>query len=107
MFHLFHKKSSAPPNASRIYAIGAELLERSHHHEKGLLSAKFYADKLLDWAMKDEGFKTQLFRLVDVFPVLRTNEAVYSHIEEYLLAPGVNPPPGFGVGMKLGSLAKG
>ena len=96
-----------PSGASPVHVIGRELLERSAAHERGLLSAKFYADKLVDFAMKDEQFKTQLFRLVDVFPVLRTPGAVYAHIDEYLNAPGVKPPPGFGIGMRMGALAKG
>jgi RHH-type proline utilization regulon transcriptional repressor/proline dehydrogenase/delta 1-pyrroline-5-carboxylate dehydrogenase len=99
--------ASAERDPSRIRAIGAELLERSAAHERGLLSAKFYADKLVDWAMRDEQFKTQLFRLVDVFPVLRTPGAVYDHIDQYLNAPGVKPPPGFSLGLRMGSLAKG
>ena len=90
-----------------VHAIGAELLDRAAAHERGLLSTKFYADKLVDFAMRDEQFKTQLFRLVDVFPALRTSAAVYDHIDEYLNAPGVKPPPGFGIGLRMGALAKG
>ena len=93
--------------ASRAHAIGIELIDRAAAHERGLLSAKFYADKLVDWAMRDEQFKTQLFRLVDVFPVLQGPAAVYAHAGEYLNAPGVRPPSGFALGMKMGAIAKG
>ena len=36
------------------------------------------------WAMRDEGLKVQLFRFVDVLPMLRTNETVVGHLNEYL-----------------------
>ena len=39
--------------------------------------------KLMDWAMRDTRFKTQLFRFVDVLPVLGTPGAVLSHLREY------------------------
>ena len=48
-------------------------LDRAHAREKGLLvRAKFWSEKLMDWAMRDEALKVQLFRFVDVFPMLKT-----------------------------------
>ena len=91
----------------RIFEIGSDLLDRSARHEKGLLSAKFYGDKLVNWAMKDENFKTQLFRFVDVFPGLKTPEQVHTHVLDYLMRDDVKRPPGFDIGMKVGGLAKG
>ena len=43
--------------------------------------------------MHDPAFKTQLFRFVDVMPVLRTPDAIHQHLVEYLTQEGVNPPP--------------
>jgi RHH-type proline utilization regulon transcriptional repressor/proline dehydrogenase/delta 1-pyrroline-5-carboxylate dehydrogenase len=37
----------------------------------------------MDWAMKNEDFKIQLFRFVDVLPYLNTSESLQRHIEEY------------------------
>jgi len=42
---------------------------------------------MMDWAMRDARFKTQLFRFVDVLPVLRTSGAVVSHLREYFGEP--------------------
>ncbi len=86
---------------------GADFLERSRASKSGLLSAAFWSDKLMDWSMKDEAFKVQLFRFVDAFPTLKTSESIYDHLQDYLSQPGVTPPPGFNLGMGLGGLAKG
>ncbi|UJX41956.1 L-glutamate gamma-semialdehyde dehydrogenase [Desulfovibrio sp. JY] len=43
----------------------------------------FWTGKVMDWAMKNEGFKVQLFRFVDVLPYLTTSGNLSRHIEEY------------------------
>ena len=91
----------------RILQLGTEMLKRSRQHEIGLLSAKFYKDKLIDWAMSDENFKTQLFRFVDCYPTLKTPENVHAHIVDYLMRDDVKRPAGFDLAMKAGALAKG
>ena len=91
----------------RIRAIGEEMLRHARAHKAGLLSAKFYSDKMMDWAMKDQEFKVQLFRFVDAFPVLTTPEMVHDHLMDYLTQPGVKLPAGMDVGLKMGGMAKG
>jgi RHH-type proline utilization regulon transcriptional repressor/proline dehydrogenase/delta 1-pyrroline-5-carboxylate dehydrogenase len=91
----------------RIRAIGEEILRHARAHKAGLLSAKFYSDKMMDWTMKDENFKVQLFRFVDTFPVLTTPEMVHDHLMDYLTQPGVKLPAGMDVGLKMGGMAKG
>ncbi|MFO0873047.1 MAG: proline dehydrogenase family protein [Phycisphaerales bacterium] len=96
-----------PAHEARIIAIGSELLDRARRNKSGMLSTQFWSDKLMDWSMKDEAFKVQLFRFVDAFPTLRTPEHVHEHLVDYLTQPGVTPPPGFDLGLKMGGLAKG
>ncbi|MDQ7014521.1 MAG: proline dehydrogenase family protein [Planctomycetota bacterium] len=91
----------------RTFALGLAFLEQAQGHKAGLLSAKFYSDKLMDWSMKDQGFKVQLFRFVDAFPMLRTSEAVHDHLVDYLTQPDVRLPPGMEIGLKAGGMAKG
>ncbi len=91
----------------RILEIGRDYLASSEKHRSGVLSGAFWSDKLMDWAMKDEAFKVQLFRFVDTFPMLRTPEQVHEHLSDYLSQPGVTPPPGMNIGLKAGGLAKG
>lgn len=61
----------------------------------------------MTWAMKDPAFKVQLFRFVDVFPMLHTPEQVYRYLVDYLSQPGVTLPPGMNFGLKAGTMAKG
>ena len=96
-----------PQLESRIQSLGESLLDRARTSKAGMLSAAFWSDKLMDWSMKDAGFKVQLFRFVDAFPMLKTSEQVHEHLVDYLTQPGVTPPPGLDLGLKVGGLAKG
>ena len=96
-----------PAIEASIHRIGNDLLTESQDHRKGMLSSAFWSDKLMDWAMKDEAFKVQLFRYVDCFPTLRTPKVVHEHLVDYLTQPGVTLPPGLGLGLKAGGLMKG
>ncbi|MCA9290164.1 MAG: proline dehydrogenase family protein [Phycisphaerales bacterium] len=98
---------SDPTLERRTIELGAAFLDRARKHKTGILSAQFWSDKLMDWAMKDEAFKVQLFRFVDAYPMLRTPEQVHDHLVDYLTQPGVTPPPGLSVGLKAGGLLKG
>ncbi len=49
-----------------------------------LFSARGFYAALMDWAMKDEEFKVQLFRFVDVLPMLTSAREITRHLEEYL-----------------------
>ena len=96
-----------PSLEQAIQQLGREFLEQARRNKAGMLSSAFWSDKLMDWSMKDEAFKVQFFRFVDAFPMLKSADAVYDHLTDYLSQPGVTPPPGFGFGMKAGGLAKG
>ncbi len=41
-------------------------------------------DKLMAMCMADDGLRTQLFRFIDVFPVLKNNRAVANHFLSYV-----------------------
>src|SRR3954467_15088141 len=90
-----------------IQEIGQEFLEQARSHQRGLLSSRFWSDKLMDWAMKDEAFKVQLFRFVDVFPMLPTPEAGHEPLAAYFSQPSEKPPAGLDLGMRAGGLLKG
>ncbi len=90
-----------------IHQIGVQFLEQARRNKSGILSAAFWSDKLMDWSMKDEAFKVQLFRFVDAFPMLRTPEQIHEHLIDYLSQPGVTPPPFMAAGLKVGGIAKG
>jgi RHH-type transcriptional regulator, proline utilization regulon repressor / proline dehydrogenase / delta 1-pyrroline-5-carboxylate dehydrogenase len=91
----------------RVREIGEALLGLARARKAGVLSARFYQDKLMDWSMKDPAFKVQLFRFVDAFPVLRTPELVHGVLSDYMSQPGVKTPPGMDLGLRAGGIAKG
>jgi RHH-type proline utilization regulon transcriptional repressor/proline dehydrogenase/delta 1-pyrroline-5-carboxylate dehydrogenase len=97
-----------PALEQQILSIGSEFIDQARGSRGGFLSAAFWSDKLMDWAMKDQNFKVQLFRFVDAFPVIRhSSDSVHEHLVDYLTQPGVTPPPFLATGLKVGGLAKG
>jgi RHH-type proline utilization regulon transcriptional repressor/proline dehydrogenase/delta 1-pyrroline-5-carboxylate dehydrogenase len=70
----------------RTRKIGGELFDQLGEHEPGVLHRRWWDDRLMDWAMREEALKVQLFRFVDVLPMLTTTESVVGHLNEYLSA---------------------
>ncbi|MBP8255682.1 MAG: proline dehydrogenase family protein [Opitutaceae bacterium] len=80
--------------------IARELIRRMEEAPSpGLLSRKGVHTQLMEWSVKDPAFKTQLFRFVDVLPVLRSNAEIVRHLQEYLgdKAVAINPAMKFGL----------
>ncbi|MBU4273614.1 MAG: proline dehydrogenase family protein [Planctomycetes bacterium] len=99
--------SPSPEVERRATEIGRELLKMARDYKAGVFSARFWSDQLMNWSMKDPAFKIQLFRFIDVFPMLRTPALVHDYLTDYLSQPGVTLPPGMDLGLKAGGLAKG
>lgn len=72
-----------------------------------LFSRNFWYGEIMDWSMKNEQFKTQMFRFVDVLPYLNSGSEVARHLKEYFAEGGGDLPKVFNVGLGLGSLAPG
>ena len=96
-----------PALEQRTLERSREFLDNARSNRSNMLNAGFWSDKLMDWSMKDEAFKVQLFRFVDCFPSLASKEDVHEHLADYLTQPGVTLPPGLGLGLKAGGFAKG
>lgn len=99
--------ATAPDVDARTLEIGKQLLDDARRHRTGMLSSQFWSDQLMHWAMRDPAFKVQLFRFVDVFPMLQTSEQVHAYLVDYLTQPRVTLPSTMDLGLKAGSLAKG
>src|SRR5438552_16339788 len=78
--------------ARQIAAAGAS--ERAHLFHLGR-----WSERVLDWAMSHPGFKTELFRFVDVFPACRGDADVLRHLSEYFA--GVDVPRALGLGLEV------
>jgi RHH-type proline utilization regulon transcriptional repressor/proline dehydrogenase/delta 1-pyrroline-5-carboxylate dehydrogenase len=63
--------------------VGRSLFARLDHRRPGIWDRRWWDDRIMQWAMADESVKVQMFRFIDVLPMLRTNEAIARHLEEY------------------------
>lgn len=64
---------------------GRVLWEAMHDQSPGIFDAGFWQTRLLDWTMRDDDFRADLFRFVDILPCLKSGAQVSSHIKELLL----------------------
>lgn len=69
----------------KILRFGEGLWARIREEVPGVFTTRYWHGRLLDHAMNDPEFKVDLFRFVDVLPMLKTSEQVSRHIREYLL----------------------
>jgi len=63
-------------HATRLYEAAAATTPR-------LFDRKWWTGRLLDWAIRDETFKVQLFRFIDVLPTLKTPSQIKRLVDEY------------------------
>ena len=68
---------------SDIQRLGQTLAEQAHHHAPGLLDHRWWTNLLLDWGTRDEQFKIQLFRFIDVLPALQNDQQFVRILKEY------------------------
>ena len=94
---------------AKVVTKGEDILKRIESQPKASLFSKdFWYGSVMDWSMKKEKFKTNMFRFVDVLPSLTTGDEVHTHLKEYFTEGGKTELPAiFNVGLGLGSLAPG
>jgi RHH-type proline utilization regulon transcriptional repressor/proline dehydrogenase/delta 1-pyrroline-5-carboxylate dehydrogenase len=68
---------------SKIIAQGKEFFASISNETPSLFNKTKWTGRVIDWCMKNEDFKVQLFRFVDVFPCLTTDKSLSNHIREY------------------------
>lgn len=94
---------------NKILHLGEDILKKMENQSKvSLFSKDFWYGSIMDWSMKNEKFKTNMFRFVDVLPALKSGEDVATHLKEYFSEGGKTELPAvFNMGLGLGSLAPG
>ncbi|MBI5571238.1 MAG: L-glutamate gamma-semialdehyde dehydrogenase [Desulfomonile tiedjei] len=75
--------SSYPDLEERIRRTGREIFSLVGEEVPSLFDRQRWTGKMMEWAMKDEQVKVQLFRFVDVLPCLRTDDLVMRVLNEY------------------------
>lgn len=71
---------------SRVRQTGFRLYRMIEGETPSIFKKEFWTGKVMEWSMKNEDFKVQLFRFVDVFPYLTRPESVAKHLGEYFCA---------------------
>jgi RHH-type proline utilization regulon transcriptional repressor/proline dehydrogenase/delta 1-pyrroline-5-carboxylate dehydrogenase len=84
---------------NRIFAVMDQVESRS------IFSRQRFYRALMEWAMQDAEFKTQLFRFIDVLPSLRSASAVTRHLREYLSDTRVRLSPALRLALKSSTAA--
>jgi RHH-type proline utilization regulon transcriptional repressor/proline dehydrogenase/delta 1-pyrroline-5-carboxylate dehydrogenase len=67
----------------KIVARGKEFFASISGEQLSLFNKARWTGAVMDWCMRNEAFKVQLFRFVDVYPYLTTSRLLTGHIEEY------------------------
>lgn len=89
---LMAKKSSKKKTAAagsedwleqRTREIGGQLFAEVGRQSTSVFQTRWWEDRLMNWAMGDEAVKLQMFRFVDVLPMLRDHHSISRHLEEY------------------------
>ncbi len=63
--------------------VGRALFSRLDTQRPSILERRWWDDHIMSWAMQDESVKLQMFRFVDVLPMLRDSVSVTRHLHEY------------------------
>lgn len=80
-----HLPSRIPQSFSEhLREFGAELFSEIAHEKPYIFQKKFWSDLLMEWSMRQPTLKTNMFRLIDVLPSLRSSESIAVHVQEYL-----------------------
>ena len=66
-----------------IRQVERTLAKQAHYHAPHIWDHRWWTRLLLDWGTRDDQFKVQLFRFIDVLPALQTDEQFVRLLHEY------------------------
>ena len=66
----------------RIKEIAFEIFSFLKDEKPSFFDAEGWKGSVIEWSMRDEQFKTQLLRFLDVLPALKSNELVVRVLEQ-------------------------
>lgn len=88
---------------SQVVSRGKEFFSTISGEKPSLFNKGAWMGKVMDWSMKNETFKIQMFRFVDVFPSLTTGKLLTDHIREYF-GEEKDMPPVLSTGAKVAGM---
>src|SRR5436305_5682121 len=90
------------PDVERLtHDYGREIFARLGHQGPLPLSPGWWDDRLMDWTMSDPATKVQLFRFIDVLPLLHSAREINRHLLEYFRELGPQAPAWLRLGLGL------
>lgn len=99
--------NASDPIQAAIKAKGETIFNMMEAEGQSIFNKDWWYGRIMEWSMKNEHFKTQMFRFVDVLPYLNSGSEVARHLKEYFAESGEELPSVFNFGIGLGSLAPG
>ncbi len=82
-----------------VMRVGSEIFKRMKGETPSVFRKDWWSGKMMDWSMKDDDFKVEMFRFVDVFPTLKDHVQVAEHLQEYFCRPEQDFPASFQWGL--------
>jgi RHH-type proline utilization regulon transcriptional repressor/proline dehydrogenase/delta 1-pyrroline-5-carboxylate dehydrogenase len=73
-------------------AYGQKIFAYADNGRQTPFSPAWWDDRLMDWTMSEEPVKVQLFRFIDVLPLLKSPTEVTRHLQEYFAEAGPHLP---------------
>ncbi len=84
---------------------GQQIFNALKNEKESFFEKDYWFGRLMEWVMKDPSFKVDLFRFVDVLPMLSTNDQISQHIREYLIKKGRDIPAVMNTALKAASFS--
>jgi RHH-type transcriptional regulator, proline utilization regulon repressor / proline dehydrogenase / delta 1-pyrroline-5-carboxylate dehydrogenase len=81
-------------------AYGRDIFGRLERQGPLLFSPAWWDERLMGWSMSDPAVKVQLFRFIDVLPLLHTAPAISRHLREYFQETEEHLPPWARAGLR-------
>lgn len=82
-----------------VVRVGKQIFDAMKGQKPSVFNKDWWSGKVMDLSMKDEAFKVEMFRFVDVFPTLKNPVQVAEHIQEYFCRPEQDFPAAFQFGL--------
>lgn len=86
---------------------GIQIFKLLQDDSGNVFNKDWWYGRIMDWSMKNESFKTQMFRFVDVLPYLNSSSEVARHLKEYFAEMGEESSGVLSFGLGVGSFAPG
>src|ERR1700734_879899 len=74
--------------SQKIFDRGSEIFNLIETDTTSVFNKDWWYGRIMDWSMKNEAFKVQMFRFVDVLPYLNSSSEVARHLKEYFADMG-------------------